>query len=257
MMKAVILAAGEGIRMRPFTYRTPKPMARILGQTIIEHNINQLPDAVTEIVLVVRYLKEQIMDYFGNKFGGRKVHYVELDACLGTGDALFRCKDLLTERFLVLMGDDMYTKREIEELFRAGDNALLVKKIDEPFAGGSIIVDESGNLLRIDEGVHTEGPSLLNAALYVLTPDIFKYDLVSIKDGKEFGLPQTLVEMARLHPVRLVHTRDWIQITTMDDLKRAEGILRKRRLSSKSNFPSSPFKWTRWEEGSFDVCIPK
>lgn len=228
-MKAVILAAGEGTRMRPFTYHTPKPMARVLEKTLIEHNLEQLPDTVTEIVLVVCHLREQIMTHFGSEFEGRKVHYVELTACLGTGHALFECRDLLTERFLVLMGDDLYTREEIKELLRAGDSAMLVKRIDEPFDGGNIIVDESGNLLRIDEGIHTDGPSLLNAALYVLTPDIFQYDLVPIKDGKEFGLPQTIVNMAADHPVRLVYTKDWIQITTMDDLKKAEEILKSRR----------------------------
>ena len=64
-MKAVILAAGEGVRMRPLTNNCPKPMIKILGKPILHHIIDALPDEVNEIILVVGYLGDQIENYFG------------------------------------------------------------------------------------------------------------------------------------------------------------------------------------------------
>ena len=111
-MQAVILAAGLGTRLRPLTYDTPKPLLKIGDKTLIEYNIERLPECIDELVIVIGYLGEQIIDYFGNQYKGKKISYIKQSQLLGTGHALFLCKKILNDRFLVLMGDDIYSQED-------------------------------------------------------------------------------------------------------------------------------------------------
>lgn len=216
-MQAIILAAGMGTRMRPLTTHVPKPMVRINGKNFIERTIDLLPQDVDEIILVVSYLKEQIMNHFGDSFGGRRIRYVEQSELKGTGDAVTRCKDLITGRFIVLMGDGVYCKEDIDAMIAAPGNALMVREITGPIAGGKVLTDEQGNLRSIEEGTH-DGTVLLNAGMCTLTPDFFSYPLVAIKNGAEFGLPQTILTMCSDHPVTLVRSTRWMQAENIDDV---------------------------------------
>lgn len=227
-MQVVILAAGKGTRMRPLTLHVPKPMVRVLGKNFIEHNLKQLPKEVDELIIVVGYLSEQIMNHFGDEFEGRKVTYVRQDKLLGTGHALFACQKYIKGKFMVLMADDMYSLKDLKKCLKAGDNVMMVKKVRGKFQGGNIITDKKGNLLEIKEGTHNSKESFVNTAAYVLTPDIFKYKLEKIKNSKEYGLPQTIVKMSLDYPVKIVEAEDWHQVSSVEDLKKIEKVLKKR-----------------------------
>lgn len=226
-MQAVILAAGEATRMRPLTEHVPKALVHIGEKTIVEHNLEVLPDSVDELIYVVGYLKEQVMSHFGDVYEGRRVRYVVQEHPLGTAHAVSLVQPLITgERFLVMMGDDLYCRQDVAALLSAPESAVLVQKTEHPFSGGTMEFDTKGNLLGINEGEHARG--YINAALYVLTTDYFKYEPVAIKGGKEYGLPQTLAKMAHDHPVKVVEARWWQQISTVEDVSRALDILRTR-----------------------------
>lgn len=224
-MQAIILAAGLGTRLRPLTYDTPKPMLKIGGKSLLEYNIERLPEEVDEIIFVVKYLKEQIVDFFGQEFNGRKVAYIEQDEPLGTGHALYVCKDKIRDRFLVLMGDDIYSKEDMKKCLQY-DNCMLTNEIEGEFSGGRIQLTSDGNLQDIIEGKHSRDKSLVNTGFYVLKPEIFNYEPVQIPGSKEFGLPQTLVKMAKDYPVKIEKASEWIQISDIEGLKRAENILK-------------------------------
>lgn len=88
-MHLVIMAAGEGSRMRPFTDTTAKPLLKICGKTLIEHNIESIVSDFDEIFFIVKYKKEQFSEYFGSLYQGKKVHYIEqMDEKSGTGAAI-------------------------------------------------------------------------------------------------------------------------------------------------------------------------
>jgi len=83
-MKAIILAAGEGTRLRPFSNTKPKPMIKIFGKPILEHNIEKIYQSVDEIIIVVKYKKEVIQNYFQDNYKGTKITYQEQNEQKGT-----------------------------------------------------------------------------------------------------------------------------------------------------------------------------
>jgi glucose-1-phosphate thymidylyltransferase len=230
-MQAIILAAGTGTRMRPLTNFVPKPMVRFIGadgvrRNLIEHNLEILPKEVDEIILIVGYLKEQMMNHFGDKFNGRKVRYIVQDEQFGTAHAVNLVKEYITGKFIVMMSDDIYSRADMEVIVNTPKSAVLVKKINNKFSGGNVILDEDGHLIDIKEGSHEGG--YINAALYAIMPEYFDYPLVSIAGGTEYGLPQTLVLMAKEHQVKVINSKWWKQISNLEDVKNAPDVIKDR-----------------------------
>jgi len=225
-MQAILLLAGEGTRMRPLTYHVPKPMARVAGKNLVEHNLAKLPKEVTELILVVGYLKEQIMNHFGDEFEGRKVTYVHQKKLLGTAHALSLCEQHIRGRFIVLMGDDMYGEDDMQNCLEH-DWAWLVKKVHGKFTGGKIVYDDSGNVVAVEEGTHDADSGYVGTNLFVLGTEYFNYPMVPIKDGKEFGLPQTVALAAADFPIKMIEANNWQQVTDMEDLKHLHANLSK------------------------------
>lgn len=208
----------------PLTEKTSKPLLKIAGKPILEHNLLQLPESVDEIILVVHYLKDQIKDYFGNKFDGKKIIYVEQKELLGTAHALWSAKDYLREdRFVSMMGDDFYSKEDISECMKY-DLCVLVKEAEGPRRFGIVKTKTNGFLESIDDDFSPGSKSnLVNTGFFVLDKRIFKYDMVRISTG-EFGLPQTIAKMARDYPIKVVKANFWFSISNLEDLKRAEEL---------------------------------
>jgi len=228
-MQAVILAAGQGVRMRPLTHKIPKPMLRVKDKPLLAYSIELLPPEVTEVILVIGYLGQQIKDYFGDNYNGKKIIYVEQKKLLGTGQALSLCQKLLQDRFLVMMGDDFYCADDVVRCLEQ-DRCIVAKEVtaEELRNYGAFELDQQGNLAGIIEKELAPGEKcLVNIGMMVLDENFFKYDLVPIKDGKEFGLPQTVVMMAKDYPVKIIKTDYWLPIGYPDDLKRTEYHLRK------------------------------
>ena len=207
-MQVVILAAGEASRLRPLSFHVPKALVKIAGKTLVEHNLDALNFTPSEIIFVVGHLKEQIINYFGSRYNGINITYAEQKKPLGTGHALQLASKYLKNDFLVFMGDDIYSREDIGKISACTKSALLVRELRSSFVGGRVLLDKEGKLQDIKEGRHKNG--LVNAALYKLNTDFFNYGLVSIKDGKEYGLPQQLVCYAQEHLVEVVSSKFWL-----------------------------------------------
>ena len=224
-MQAIILAAGEGIRLKPLTDTIPKCLIKVGRKTILEHTLSELPQNIKEVIIVVGHLKSQIKKQIGNHFANRNIRYVEQTERLGTGHALFTAKNAIDNgKFAVLMGDNIYTKRDIESCL-SQSLALLVKEIEAPERLGVLKV-ENGTLVDIIESPKLTVGSLVNCGLYALDKKIFDYSLVAISE-KEYGLPQTIAKMAAKHPVKIVKATFWMPINTIQDVKSADKHLKK------------------------------
>ncbi len=222
-MQAIILAAGEGIRLSSHE-EVPKALLKVGKQTILEHTLAQLPPAIREVIIVVGHLKNSIKKQIGLNVAGRSIRYVEQAEQLGTGHALFTVKDFLSDKkFLVLMGDNLYLRRDMENCLRH-DLCLLAQRMESPERFG-ILKIEDGMLEDIIESPKIPAGTLINCGLYVLDKRIFNYPLARIGE-QEFGLPQTIVRMAREHPVVIEKANFWISINSIQDLKQADKYLK-------------------------------
>lgn len=224
-MQAVILAAGRGTRMNHLTENTPKPMINIGKMNLIEWKIEALPEEVDEVILIVGYLGEQIKKHFGENFSGKKMTYIEQKELNGTGGALFLAKDFIKDKFLVMMGDDIYSKEDIVEMIENGWS-ILAKKVEENIKGAKIVINGNNTIKEIIEGAELQKGDLNNAGMYLLGKEIFNYPLVPKATGdKEFGLPQTIALASKDIPIRIVSAKRWLQVTCPEDIPKAEKLL--------------------------------
>lgn len=227
-MQAVILAAGKGTRMKELTQSVPKPMLIVNGKTLIEHKLDALPQEVIEVILIIGYQGDVIREYFKDEFGGRRIRYVEQQDLNGTAGALWLARPLLTDRFVVMMGDDLYARKDVEECFAAPEWSVLVEETETMASGGRMVMDRSGNIVDIEEGDHTGKPGLMNTNMLALDPRLFEYPMVPKAHGsEEYGLPQTVLAASKVSGIALAAVRStfWIQVTAPEDLKKAEDAL--------------------------------
>lgn len=233
VMHVVILAAGRGTRMGALTEALPKPMLEVAGKTLLEHKFDALPEDVHEIILIVGYLKERIIERFGNSYNGKKLIYIEQENIVGgTMDALLKAREVLSEKFLVMMGDDVYAPEDIRAVL-AHEWALLVSRVPDTSVGGRI-VEEGGRIINILEH-SVVGEGLISTNLFALDPRIFEYPPVPKAPGSsELGLPQTVLAASRASGISLslVEAKDWLQITAPGDLIRASEVLSTERAAS-------------------------
>ena len=151
-MHLVILAAGEGSRMRPITETTPKPLIQICGKSIIEHNIDMIIDEFEDIYIIVKYKQEVFREYFWNEYKWKRVTYVEQGTENWTGAAILSLKWNIDGEFIVLSGDDIYEATDILKLKKQIGYATLCKQVEKPSDFWIFHVDSwSGKVLGIIE----------------------------------------------------------------------------------------------------------
>jgi bifunctional UDP-N-acetylglucosamine pyrophosphorylase/glucosamine-1-phosphate N-acetyltransferase len=222
-MQAVILAAGRGKRMKHLTQATTKPMLKIKGKPLLEHKINALPKKIKEIIFIIGYHGDHILSHFKRYFAGRRIIYVVQTDINGTGGALHLAKSILRDKFLVIMGDDLYHKKDLEKLLEH-DLAILGYEVADSSQFGIIKTDKRGNMTDVIEKPKRSKHKLANTGAYVINKKFFEYELVSIGKG-EFGLPQTLAKMSRDYKIKVEKAKAWHPIGSPDDLKKAEEVL--------------------------------
>lgn len=177
-MKAFILCGGEGTRLRPYTYSTPKPMLPIGGKPILQYVVENLKRAgIRDYVFTVGYLHEQISGYFGDgsKLGVKIEHAVEKEK-LETAGSVLPHKDKVKETFVVAMGDHITNidmKKMIEHHRKSGaiaTIALLRKNLPIQFGIAEV---KGGYVSGFREKPMLE--HLYNVAIYVFEPEVFRY----------------------------------------------------------------------------------
>ena len=190
-MKAVIMAGGKGTRISSVASDIPKPMIRIEGKPVLEHEIECLrKQGFTDLIITVSHLGHIIMNYFGNgeKFGVHIEYYEEKEP-LGNAGALFKIKDKLTEDFLLLNADavfDVDFNRMVR--YHRKKNAivtLFTHPNSHPYDSGLLIADDNKAVLQwlVKEDERPQWyRNRVNAGLHVISPEIF--NMVDIDVGK-------------------------------------------------------------------------
>ncbi|MFP9193671.1 sugar phosphate nucleotidyltransferase [Natrialbaceae archaeon A-CW1-1] len=174
---AVVLAAGEGQRLRPLTKYRPKPMLPVATKPILERVFDQLIGAgITDIVVVVGYRRNRVQSHFGPTYGDASLTYVTQEKQLGTGHALAAAESEVDGTVLVLNGDQIADETLLRDVISTHDASATVtlgllrkSSIDE--YGGVIL--EDGIVNEIVESPRDDREYLLNAGVYAFEPDIF------------------------------------------------------------------------------------
>jgi UDP-N-acetylglucosamine diphosphorylase/glucosamine-1-phosphate N-acetyltransferase len=181
-MKAVILAAGEGQRLRPFTKFKPKVMIAIANKPILQYVIEALEkNGIRDIVIVVGYRKEQIFDFFGSgdKFGVN-IDYVVQNQQLGTAHALKQAKAKVGDHFLVVSGDNIVDSDIIGSLLQSDGPCITVREQEDASKYGVVLL-QKGLVKEIIEKPERAPTNLVNTGIYRLNRDVFDFAEEEIK----------------------------------------------------------------------------
>ena len=156
-MKAIILSAGEGSRMRPLTLTKPKTMLPVAGKPIIQYNIESLRNnGITDILLIVRYKEEMVRNYFGDgRDFGVNITYKTQKDFLGTANAISYGEDFIDESIIVLNGDIILDDEIIGEIIEKyneekPDTLMVLTEVEDPSAFGVVEI-ENGYIKNIVE----------------------------------------------------------------------------------------------------------
>lgn len=233
-MQAVILAAGKSTRTYPLTLTKPKPLLKVAGRTIIEHNLNQLVGLVDEVYIVVGYKSEMIEEFIGDKFKGMSIKYITQEKPLGNADALMKVEKYIEEKFILMFGDDLYSKKDIKKLLKY-DNAILAQKVKNPEQFGVLKI-ENNILVKAVEKPKKNISDLVNIGCFLFTKDIFAV-LKKIKLSKrnEYELPDAYNILAKEKKIKVITVKDyWLPITFPWSLLEANEFFLKKIRTKKS-----------------------
>jgi len=209
-MQAVILAAGKSTRTYPLTVNRPKHLLKVLDRTILEHTLDQLHGLVDEVVIVVGFRKDAIIERFGSFYKGMKLFYAEQKEQLGTGHALMSAKPFLKDRFLVIGGEDMFSKQDIAAMSKH-KCAILVQKVDDITRFGAVVVEKS-KVKEIIEKPATQIDAYANTAVYMLDKSVFDIELKKSARG-EYELTDYITALAKKGLVEYEVVKDyWVSI---------------------------------------------
>ena len=204
-MRAIILSAGEGSRLRPFTADKPKPMVRAANKPILQHVIEGLvANGVHDITIVAGYRREKIQSYFadGKKMGAR-IAYAFQDALTGTARALGTAPRP-RDPFLVIGGDNVVDASLIKAALEAPAPAIVVHKSTRPQRYGVATFD-GDRLSQIVEKPTQPKSEWVNTGVYSLTPD-FHDRATAMAETPDAGIPdilqQAIVEGVKIRAVK-------------------------------------------------------
>ena len=181
-MQAIVLVGGEGTRLRPLTYGTPKPMVPIVNTPFLARTMERLYEAgIREVILAAGYMPQAIVDYFGD--GSRlamKITYVIEETPLGTAGALKNVEPHIHGRFFVLNGDvltslDLGAMLAYHQL-KGGIGTLHLIPVEDPSAFGCVVHDGAGLVSAfVEKPPRDQAPTNeINAGTYLLEPEILE-----------------------------------------------------------------------------------
>ncbi|MGQ9586990.1 MAG: bifunctional sugar-1-phosphate nucleotidylyltransferase/acetyltransferase [Thermoplasmata archaeon] len=231
-MKGYILAAGEGLRMRPLTSNIPKPLLPVAGKPFLEHNIEALKEAgIKDLILLVGWRAQRVREHFedGKDFGV-KIDYVEQKERLGTAHAIGMAKDMIDSDFFCLYGDVVLTKESVKGIVehhkKVKGNVMALTTVEDPRRYGCITVSD-GVVKEIIEKPEVPESNMINAGAYVLGPEIFEAIAETKKSPRgEYEITDSLkILMKKAHVYAHLLKGEWIDVARPWDLLEANRIL--------------------------------
>ncbi len=228
-MKAIIMAGGEGSRLRPLTCARPKPMVPILNRPCMEHIVNLLRgQGIREIGVTLQYLPEEIQNYFGTgQDFGVKLHYYIEDMPLGTAGSVKNAASFLNETFIVISGDAV-TDCSLQEAvaFHKQKGALVTIVLTEvtcPLEYGVVITSKEGRITRFLEkpGWGEVFSDQVNTGIYILEPEVLEHIEANQQVDFSKDVFPRLLSMGKEMYAIVIDGKYWCDIGTIEQYVQA------------------------------------
>lgn len=234
-MKAVVLAAGEGTRLRPLTEDKPKGMVEVAGKPLLAHCFDELAElGADELIVVVGYLKEKVIDHFGDKYRDIPITYTHQREQKGLAHALLSVEDHIDGDFMLMLGDNIFNAN-LEDVVRRqreerADAAFLVEEVpyEEADRYGVCVTNDYGEITDVVEKPDDPPSNLVMTGFYTFTPAIFHAcHLVQPSNRGEYEISEAidlLIQSGRtIDAIRLDGWR--VDVGYPEDRDKAEELL--------------------------------
>ncbi len=210
-MQTVILAAGQGTRMRPLTDATPKPMLPVADRPLAAHTADAAVDAgASELVFVVGYEAEQVRSYFGEVYRGIPVAYATQSEQRGTADAVRAARKHIDDDFAVLNGDNLYDPASVATLYEAAP-AIAAQEVTDPTSYGVLSTDGE-RVTGIVEKPADPPSNLANAGAYVFPAVAREWLDVPESERGEHELTDVVARVIEESDVTAVELDRWMDV---------------------------------------------
>tara|TARA_Y100000310_G_scaffold345226_1_gene462887 strand:+ start:6252 stop:6944 length:693 start_codon:yes stop_codon:yes gene_type:complete len=226
-MKAIILAAGKGIRMMPLTENIPKVLVKVNSKPFLWYVIHNLKQAgYDDIGIVMGYKKEKIQDFL-NEYN-IKATLIEQTEQKGTGHAVMQVKNFVKdENFIVCGGDNLFSIQDLKAM-QIDDNLCHVmgKKIEDPRKYGILIVDNN-KLVKIIEKPPTIIGDMVNIGLYKFTKEIWPaLEKIQLSPRGEYEITDAISLLAKEKKVDVLTLKNyWLDLGSKEDIPKVEEFL--------------------------------
>ncbi|WP_435063661.1 UTP--glucose-1-phosphate uridylyltransferase AglF [Halobaculum sp. EA56] len=199
-MQAVVLAAGEGTRLRPLTEDKPKGMVEVDGAPILTHCFDNLVDlGASELIVVVGYMKEKIIQHYGDEYEGVPITYAHQREQKGLAHALLTVEDHIDDDFMLILGDNVF-EANLQDVVRRqaedrADAAFLVEEVpmEEASRYGVCDTNKYGEIVDVVEKPDDPPSNLVMTGFYTFTPAIFHAcHLVQPSDRGEYEISDAI-----------------------------------------------------------------
>ncbi|MFD1685872.1 UTP--glucose-1-phosphate uridylyltransferase AglF [Halobellus litoreus] len=199
-MKAVVLAAGQGTRLRPLTEDKPKALVEVDGRPILSHCFDRLLELdVDELLVVVGYKKEKLIEYYGDTYDGVPITYAHQREPNGLAHALLTVEDHVDDDFVLMLGDNIFDANLADVVNRQredrADAAFLVEEVpyEEASRYGVCDTNDYGEIVEVIEKPDEPPTNLVMTGFYTFTPAIFHAcHLVQPSDREEYELSEAI-----------------------------------------------------------------
>jgi bifunctional UDP-N-acetylglucosamine pyrophosphorylase/glucosamine-1-phosphate N-acetyltransferase len=210
-MQTVILAAGQGTRMRPLTDATPKPMLPVADRPLAAHTADAAVDAgASELIFVVGYEADAVRSYFGEAYRDVPVSYAIQSEQRGTADAVRAAREHVDDDFAVLNGDNLYDAASVATLFEAGP-AIAAQEVADPTSYG-VLSTEGERVTDIVEKPPDPPSTLANAGAYVFPAVAREWLDVPESERGEHELTDVVARVVSEFDVTAVELARWLDV---------------------------------------------
>jgi len=210
-MQAVVLAAGEGTRMRPLTVNTPKPMLPVTDRPLVAHTADTaIAAGAEELILVVGYEADAVREYFGESYRGVPVSFAVQEDQLGTADAVDAASEYLDGPFAVLNGDNLYDEASLTALFDAAPSIAAYRVADPSNYG--VLSTDGDTVTAIVEKPADPPTELANAGAYVFPAEAREWLEVPMSDRGEREITDVVARVIEARTVTAVEVDRWLDV---------------------------------------------